>query len=37
MDDIDYSDRQRWLALTRTNSLSVLSQIVQNGTITPLL
>ena len=37
MDDIAYSDRQRWLALTRINTLSVLSQIVQIGTITPLL
>jgi MFS family permease len=37
MDDIAYSDKQRWLALTRINTLSVLSQIVQIGTITPLL
>jgi len=37
MDDSAYSDRQRWLALTRINTLSVLSQIVQIGTITPLL
>lgn len=35
--NIGYSDRQRWLALTRINTLSVLSQIVQIGTITPLL
>lgn len=34
---IPYSDKQRWLALTRINTLSVLSQIVQIGTITPLL
>lgn len=34
---IQYTDKQRWFALTRINTLSVLSQIVQIGTITPLL
>ncbi|WP_454254094.1 MFS transporter [Pseudomonas sp. Marseille-Q8238] len=32
-----FSDRQRWLALTQINTLSALSQIVQIGTVTPLL
>ncbi|VVQ35539.1 hypothetical protein PS943_04396 [Pseudomonas fluorescens] len=35
--NIKHSDRQRWLALSRINTLSALSQIVQIGTITPLL
>ena len=34
---IEYTDKQRWFALTKINSLSVLSQIVQIGTVTPLL
>ncbi len=34
---LEYSDRQRWWALTQINSLSVLSQVVQIGSITPLL
>ena len=33
----DPGARQRWAALTRINLLSVLSQIVQIGTVTPLL
>lgn len=33
----EHTDKQRWLALTKINTLSVLSQIVQIGTITPLL
>lgn len=32
-----YSDRQRWSVLARINTLSGLSQIVQIGTVTPLL
>ncbi|TVT79855.1 MFS transporter [Pseudomonas sp. H3(2019)] len=31
------SDKQRWFALTKINTLSALSQIVQIGTVTPLL
>lgn len=34
---IECADKQRWLALTKINTLSVLSQIVQIGTVTPLL
>lgn len=34
---IEYSDKQRWFALTKINTLSALSQIVQIGTVTPLL
>ncbi len=34
---IEYTDKQRWVALTKINTLSVLSQVVQIGTITPLL
>lgn len=34
---IEYTDKQRWFALTKINTLSVLSQVVQIGTITPLL
>lgn len=34
---IEYTDKQRWLALTKINTLSALSQIVQIGTVTPLL
>lgn len=34
---IKYTDKQRWLALTKINMLSALSQIVQIGTVTPLL
>ncbi len=34
---IEYTDKQRWFALTKINTLSLLSQIVQIGTITPLL
>ena len=33
----EYADRQRWVVLTKINAVSVLSQIVQIGTITPLL
>lgn len=32
-----HSDRQRWSVLARINTLSGLSQIVQIGTVTPLL
>jgi hypothetical protein len=31
--NIKHTDRQRWLALSRINTLSALSQIVQIGTI----
>lgn len=34
---IEYTDKQRWFALTKINTLSALSQIVQIGTVTPLL
>ncbi|WP_281686853.1 MFS transporter [Pseudomonas citronellolis] len=34
---IELTDRQRWSVLARINASSVLSQIVQIGTITPLL
>ena len=34
---IECADKQRWFALTKINTLSVLSQIVQIGTVTPLL
>ncbi|MFJ2684250.1 MFS transporter [Pseudomonas sp. NPDC087342] len=34
---IEQTDRQRWLALIKINTLSALSQIVQIGTVTPLL
>lgn len=34
---IEYTDKQRWFALIKINTLSALSQIVQIGTITPLL
>ncbi|WP_262373064.1 hypothetical protein [Pseudomonas prosekii] len=34
---IEQTDRQRWRALTKINTLSALSQIVQIGTVTPLL
>lgn len=34
---VGHTDKQRWWALARINSLSVLSQVVQIGTITPLL
>ncbi|WP_225923018.1 MFS transporter [Pseudomonas xantholysinigenes] len=34
---IEFTDRQRWQVLARINALSALSQIVQIGTITPLL
>lgn len=34
---IQYTDKQRWFALTKINTLSALSQIVQIGTVTPLL
>lgn len=34
---IECSDKQRWVALTKINALSALSQIVQIGTVTPLL
>ena len=33
----EYTDPPRWLVLAKINALSVLSQIVQIGTITPLL
>ena len=34
---IECTDKQRWFALTKINTLSALSQIVQIGTVTPLL
>ncbi len=34
---IEYTDKRRWFALTKINTLSALSQIVQIGTVTPLL
>lgn len=34
---VEYSNQQRWFALTKINILSALSQIVQIGTVTPLL
>lgn len=34
---IEHTDKQRWFALTKINTLSALSQIVQIGTVTPLL
>ena len=34
---IEYTDKQRWFAFTKINTLSALSQIVQIGTVTPLL
>ncbi|AOA05076.1 MFS transporter [Pseudomonas sp. ChxA] len=35
--NIEYGNQLRWFALTRINILSALSQIVQIGTVTPLL
>src|SRR6218665_92614 len=33
----EFTDKQRWVALAKINSLSALSQVVQIGAITPLL
>jgi len=33
---IEYTDKRRWFALTKINTLSALSQIVQIGSVTPL-
>lgn len=34
---LEFPDKQRWFALAQINTLSALSQIVQIGTVTPLL